>query len=107
MALNLLNRNPGQDEMSFIDHLEALRWHIVRSAFAIVIIAIVLFIKMEWLFDKVIRGPIRADFVSYVGLCNLGHRLGMHDALCLQSVQGLTLQTTQFSSQFISSINIA
>src|ERR1700754_5057955 len=107
MAFNLLNRNPDGEEMSFVDHLEALRWHIVRSAFAIVIIAIVIFIKIDWIFDKVIRGPIRNDFVSYVGLCHLGQRLGMHDALCLQSVQGLTLQTTQFGSQFISSINIA
>jgi len=107
MALNLLNRNPGQDEMSFIDHLEALRWHIVRSAFAIVIVAIVIFIKMNWIFDTIIRGPIRKDFVSYVGLCNLGHKLHMGDALCLDSVAGLTLQTTQFGSQFISSINIA
>jgi sec-independent protein translocase protein TatC len=107
MALNLLNRNPGQDEMSFVDHLEALRWHIVRSAFAIVILAIVIFIKIDWIFDKVIRGPIRNDFVSYVGLCNLGRKLHMGDALCLQSVTGLQLQTTQFGSQFISSINIA
>src|SRR5260221_2206009 len=107
MAFNLLNRNPDGEEMSFVDHLEALRWHIVRSAFAIVIIAIVLFIKMDWIFDKVIRGPIRNDFVSYIGLCNLGRRLHMGDALCLQSVKGLQLQTTQFSSQFISSINIA
>ena len=109
MALNLLNRNrePGQDEMSFIDHLEALRWHIVRSAFAIVAIAIVIFIKMNWIFDKIIRGPIRKDFVSYTGLCNLGRTLHMGDALCLDSVAGLQLQTTQFSSQFISSINIA
>jgi len=107
MAFNLLNRNPDGEEMSFVDHLEALRWHIVRSAFAIVIIAIVLFIKMDWIFDIVIRGPIRNDFVSYVGLCNLGRKLHMGDALCLQSVKGLQLQTTQFSSQFISSINIA
>jgi sec-independent protein translocase protein TatC len=107
MAFNLLNRNPGQEEMSFVDHLEALRWHIVRSAFAIVIIAIVLFIKMDWIFDVVIRGPIRDNFISYVGLCNVGRKLHMGDALCLQSVKGLTLQTTQFGSQFISSINIA
>src|SRR6201991_4689982 len=107
MAFNLLNRNPDGEEMSFVDHLEALRWHIVRSAFAIVIIAIVLFIKMDWIFDVVIRGPIRPDFVSYVGLCNLGKKMGMGDALCLQSVANLKLQTTQFSSQFISSINIA
>ena len=93
--------------MSFVDHLEALRWHIVRSAFAIVIIAIIIFIKIDWIFDKIIQGPIRNDFVSYVGLCNLGRKLGMKDALCLQSVTGLHLQTTQFGSQFISSINIA
>ena len=93
--------------MSFVDHLEALRWHIVRSAFAIVIVAIIIFINMSWIFDKIIRGPIRSDFVSYVGLCNLGRKLHMGDALCLQSVNGLRLQTTQFGSQFISSINIA
>jgi len=93
--------------MSFVDHLEALRWHIVRSAFAIVIVAIAIFVKINWIFEKVIRGPIRSDFVSYVGLCKLGKKLGMGDALCLQSVDGLKLQTTQFGSQFISSINIS
>ncbi len=48
--------------MSFVDHLEALRWHIVRSVLAIVIIAIVLFIKMSWVFDKVIMGTIEKGF---------------------------------------------
>ncbi|HTI11208.1 MAG TPA: twin-arginine translocase subunit TatC [Puia sp.] len=107
MALNLFNRNLGEEEMSFVDHLEALRWHIVRSAFAIVIVAILIFIKINWIFEKVISGPIRPDFISYTGLCALGRKLHMGDALCLQSVSGLKLQTTQFSSQFISSINIA
>lgn len=109
MALKFLNRNrpPDQEEMSFVDHLEALRWHIVRSAFAIVIVAIVIFIKMNWIFETIIRGPIRPDFISYTGLCKLGRTLHMGDALCLQSVANLKLQTTQFSSQFISSINIA
>lgn len=93
--------------MSFVDHLEALRWHLVRSAFAVIIVAIFIFIKMDWIFDKIIRGPIRNDFVSYQGLCHLGQRLGFGDALCLQSVKGLELMTTQFGSQFITSINIA
>jgi len=39
MALKLFNRNPDQPEMSFVDHLEALRWHIVRSVLAIVVVA--------------------------------------------------------------------
>jgi sec-independent protein translocase protein TatC len=106
MALNLFNRNAEGEEMSFIDHLEALRWHIVRSALAIVIVGIVIFIKIDWIFAKIIMGPIRSDFVSYVGLCNLGKTLHLGDALCLQSVKGLELQTTEFGSQFMTSINV-
>src|ERR1700733_6556324 len=107
MALNFFKRNPQQAEMSFVDHLEALRWHLVRSAFAIVIIAIFIFVKIEWIFYYIIYGPLRNDFVSYRGLCNLGHKLHMGDALCLQSIEKLKLQTTTFSSQFISSITIS
>lgn len=106
MALKFFNRNPDQAEMSFVDHLEALRWHIVRSVLSIVIIAIVLFIKMSWIFDKVIMGPLRKDFISYVGLCTLGRKLHMGDVLCMPPVN-IKMQTTTFSSQFISSITIA
>lgn len=107
MALNLFNRRPDQSEMSFVEHLEALRWHIVRSVIAIVVIAIFIFIKIDWIFEKVIMGPVRSDFVSYRGLCNLSHTLHMGDALCLQAIDKLRLQTTTFGSQFISSITIS
>jgi sec-independent protein translocase protein TatC len=106
MALKLFNRNPGQSEMSFIEHLEALRWHIVRSVLAIVIIAILAFLKIDWLFEKIIMAPLRSDFASVVGLCKLSHFLHIGDTLCLQSAN-VQLQTTAFGSQFISSITIA
>jgi sec-independent protein translocase protein TatC len=106
MAFKLFNRNPNQAEMSFVDHLEALRWHIVRSVLAILIIAIVLFINMNWLFDKIIMGPMRKDFVSYSGLCNLGRALHMGDVLCMPPID-VKMQVTTFSSQFINSITIA
>ena len=106
MALNFFKRTEAQAEMSFIEHLEALRWHIVRSVLAIVVIAIFAFIKIDWLYDHVIMGPLRSDFVSVVGLCKLGHFLHMGDSLCLQSAS-VELQTTAFGSQFISSITIA
>src|SRR5882724_3261848 len=98
MALNLFNRQPNQAEMSFIDHLEALRWHIVRSVIAIMVIAIVIFINIDWVFEKIVLGPVRKDFVSYKGLCNLSHFLHMGDALCLESIDKLKLQTTAFGS---------
>jgi len=107
MAFKLFNRNPDQPEMSFVDHLETLRWHIVRSVLAVVIIAIVIFININWIFDKVIAGPIHSDFVSYTALCNFGRAIHIGDALCMQSVDNLKLQTTTFGSQFLSSITIA
>ena len=92
--------------MSFIDHLEELRWHILRSLIAILITAVVLFVNMDWFFDTIILGPIRPDFVSYTRLCELSHWLGAGDALCLPPVT-VELQATKFGSQFISSITIA
>ncbi|HEY0678992.1 MAG TPA: twin-arginine translocase subunit TatC, partial [Chitinophagaceae bacterium] len=108
MALKILNRNRGQDqaEMSFIDHLEALRWHIVRSLAAVLIGAVVIFINIDWVFDNIILGPIENDFFTYTALCRFSHWAGIGDALCMPPVN-VKLQTTIFSAQFMSSITIA
>jgi len=107
MAFKLFNRNPEQPEMSFVDHLEELRWHIVRSLLAVIVIAIVIFVKIDWIFDNIIAGPIHSNFVSYTALCKFGRWIHIGDALCMQSVDSLKLQTTTFGSQFLSSITIA
>jgi sec-independent protein translocase protein TatC len=106
MAFNFFKRTPGQAEMSFIEHLEALRWHIVRSVLAILIIAIFCFLKIDWIFEHVIMGPLKQDFASVVGLCNLSHFLHIGNTLCLPAAN-VQLQTTAFGSQFISSITIS
>ena len=61
-------------EMTFLDHLEVLRWHIIRAVFALLIAGIVIFIKIDWVFDHLITAPSRSDFISYSALCNFGHR---------------------------------
>jgi sec-independent protein translocase protein TatC len=106
MAFNFFKRTPGQAEMSFIEHLEALRWHIVRSVLAVVVLAIFAFVKIDWIFENVIMGPLKGDFLSVVGLCKLSHFLHIGDTLCLPAAN-VQLQTTAFGSQFISSITIA
>jgi len=106
MAFNFFKRTPGQAEMSFIEHLEALRWHIVRSVLAIVVLAIFAFLKIDWIFEHVIMAPLKQDFVSVVGLCNLSRFLHLGNTLCLPAAN-VQLQTTAFGSQFISSITIA
>jgi sec-independent protein translocase protein TatC len=106
MALSFLNKRSQDREMSFVDHLEELRWHIVRSLIAVIVIAIVIFLKMDVYFDTVIMGPLREDFVSYDALCRFSRWVGLGDALCVPATH-TKLQATTFGSQFISSISIA
>jgi len=93
-------------EMSFIDHMEVLRWHIVRSVLAILISAILFFIYIDEIFDVVIMGPTRNDFISYRAFCKVSHLLGMGDSLCMPPMK-LSLQVTSISGTFMSSITIA
>ena len=93
-------------EMTFVDHLEALRWHIMRSVLAIFAGAIFVFVKMDFFFDKIVMGPAHNDFISYRILCKVGHLIGVGDAMCLEQIK-LTLISTEMSSQFMMSFTIA
>ena len=104
----LFNRNRGEEkaEMTFIDHLEELRQHIIRSVIAILVMAAIIFIYRDWVFDNVITGPINPDFISYRLLCDFSHWAHMGDALCMPPVT-INMQTTTFGGQFLSSISLA
>lgn len=94
--------------MTFIDHLEELRWHIMRSLLAIVIGAVVAFIYRDKLFDVVIMGPLQKDFFTYTALCKFSHWLGVKDSLCLPPPPAdLKLFSDTFGSQFMTSITVA
>ena len=56
-------------EMGFLDHLEELRWHVVRSAISILLFAIIIFSAETFVFDTVIYGPKKADFPTYRFFC--------------------------------------
>lgn len=90
--------NPNA-EMGFLDHIEALRWHIVRMAVAVVVCAIAVFIKIEWIFENIIMGPAHNDFVSYKWFCALG-RLLHYDAFCLSDIK-MEFQNTAVTGQFM------
>ncbi|BDQ12554.1 twin-arginine translocase subunit TatC [Sediminibacterium sp. TEGAF015] len=104
----LFNRKAAadQEEMSFIDHLEELRGHIIRSIISILVMAVVIFIYRNWIFDNIIVGPINKNFVSYKALCDFSHWLGIGDALCMPPVE-VTMQSTTFGGQFLSTISMA
>ncbi len=89
--------------MSFIDHIEELRWHIIRSLAVILIASIAAFFKIEWIWHNIILGPAHTDFISYKVLCDFGHKIGV-SALCLDEIK-LEFQNTQLSGQFMLSFS--
>lgn len=93
-------------EMSFVDHLEVLRWHLVRSAIVLVIVGIGVFLYVDWIFDNIIFAPARKDFVTYTGLCNLSHKLHLGDALCMPPID-IELLGSTVSGPFMSAISIS
>lgn len=92
------SQNP-QAEMSFLEHLEALRWHLVRSVIAVLGFAVLLFFYKDLVFDTVIISPKKADFWTYRFLCDLSERLMMGDLLCIREIP-FSLINTQLSGQF-------
>ena len=56
-------------EMSFLDHLEVFRWHLIRAAIAILFFTIIAFIYKDIVFDVILLGPKRTDFLTYRILC--------------------------------------
>lgn len=92
--------------MSFIDHLEELRWHVIRSVIAIIIGAIVIFIYAREIVDKVLFAPTDSSFITYKWLCNLSHSLGLGDSICLAGVEA-KFQSNTMTGQFISTFTIA
>jgi sec-independent protein translocase protein TatC len=99
-------KKEGDDEMSFIDHLEVLRGTIVRSLSSILITALIIFIYRDWIMDHVIMGPVNPDFITYRAFCSLSHFLHLGDSLCMPPVK-VSLQSTTFGGQFLSAISMA
>lgn len=98
-------RSDGDSEMSFVDHLEALRWHIIRSVIVIIILAGVIFANIQWVFDNVIVGPINPRFISYKVLCKLAEITHVA-SFCMHPVT-VPMQTTTYAGQFLGSFSIA
>lgn len=69
-------------EMSFFDHINELRKHIMRAALAITVIAVVCFLNKDFVFNTIIFGPRSPDFPTFKVLCSFSHAIGMGDAIC-------------------------
>ena len=85
--------------MSFLDHLEELRWHLIRATMAVLIAAVIAFVAKEFIFDVLIFGPKKADFPTYKGLCNISKLLGLDESLCFKELP-FSVQSRKVAGQF-------
>jgi sec-independent protein translocase protein TatC len=87
------------NEMSFLDHLEELRWHLIRSSLAIIIVATLAFIAKDFIFDTLIFGPKKADFWTYELFCNISKFMGQGTSFCIQELP-FRIQSRAVSGHF-------
>ena len=94
-----------QKDMSFLAHLEELRWHLVRSFCAILIIGIVLFSYSKFVYEEFLLAHQKGDFITYRVFCKLFAFVGLEDsAFCNVTFENTTLQSIQLTQQLMNSI---
>ena len=96
-----------EDKMSFLDHLEILRWHLVRIVIALLIFSILAFFFKGFIFDTVVLAPVFDSFITYQLFCQLSEAMGLGDKLCFQSISFQLINITmagQFTMHLIVSI---
>ena len=87
------NEHSEEQEMTFVEHLDELRTHIIRIVLALFISGIFIFFATDFIFSHIIFGPLQADFFTYRIICRISELLQLGDALCYTpvSIQAVTL----------------
>lgn len=93
-------------EMSFIDHLEDLRWHVIRSVVAILVGAIIVFIFSKFVVDKVLLAPAYTSFVTNAWFCKMGKFFGLGNSLCFGDVK-VSFISIGMTDQFVTTFTVA
>lgn len=91
--------------MTFWDHLDELRWHILRSLVAVMLLTIIAFLNREIIFDYIILAPSTSDFFTNRALCKLGEWLSLN-ALCIKEMK-LQIINIKMSGQFLTHMYIS
>ena len=90
-------------EMSFLGHLEELRWHLVRSTSVVFVFAIALFVFREEIYNNFIIAHTHSDFVTYRFFCQVFGSIGIDSSFCTISIPS-KLQALSLTQQLMSSL---
>ena len=112
MAMFVKKGKKGEKEMSFLEHLEELRWHIIRSVLAIFFFMIIAFVFKSFIFDHIILAPKNPAFFTNRILCHFGEFLNTtfnaqkFTVLCINS-NPIHLINIKMSGQLTTHIAVA
>ncbi|MHA3787214.1 twin-arginine translocase subunit TatC [Flavobacterium hauense] len=90
-------------EMSFLQHLEELRWLLVRSSAAIIIGGCIAFAFSSFIFDEIIFAPVKGDFITYRVFCQLANEYDLDKSFCIQKLP-FEIQSRSMDGQFTTDI---
>lgn len=91
--------NNSNEEMSFLEHLEELRWHLLRSCMAVLVFGTIAFLAKDFIFNTILFGPKQIDFVTYQFFCDVSKAIGTGEAFCIKEMP-FRIQSRTMSGQF-------
>ncbi|MFP4023427.1 MAG: twin-arginine translocase subunit TatC [Thiohalospira sp.] len=94
-----------KENMTFLEHLEELRWHLIRAFVSVIIIAIIAFIFSDFVFNQIILAPKNPDFFTNKMLCLLGDKVNI-SKLCINS-EPFQIINIKMAGQFTIHITIS
>ncbi len=93
-------------EMSFFDHLDVLRKHLIRAVIAVAVFTGIAFYFNEEILDKIIFGPKKPDFWTYRMMCKLvEHFPSLGKDMCITKINGEIINT-EMAGQFNLQLNV-
>ena len=91
-------------EMSFFDHLDVLRKHLIRSSLAIIVFTGIAFAYYDFIFDTIIMGPKNPQFWTYRMMCSLSERFDLGPNFCITKIP-FAIINTEMAGQFTLQLN--
>ncbi|WP_396218423.1 twin-arginine translocase subunit TatC, partial [Flavobacterium sp.] len=86
------------NEMTFLDHLEELRWLLVRSSAAILTGGAIAWVFSDFIFQTIIFGPMKGDFITYQFFCDLANKYDLDKSFC-DATLNFSIQNTEIEGQ--------
>jgi sec-independent protein translocase protein TatC len=95
----------SSEEMSFLEHLEELRWHLVRASVAVIVGAVFVFINVRFIMDNILFAPKYPTFITNRAFAWVAQKFNSPD-LALNT-QPFEIINIDMAGQFTTHLNLA